>query len=189
MNKSALNYEEVMVSDITKRLRASIGMGAVNGDSFERGVDASEVTFNEQHEACGRVITDDHPPAAQPEQRVVGSIADALDELVMLIGFIREGEYTPDSFTCQPAKEALRQYRQQPEQSVPDGWQPIESAPKTGEEIALLWGGKVVTGFYLDNSDKSVPWEGFRTHSMVPTPAGKPSMWHPLPASPKPGGE
>ena len=28
----------------------------------QRGVDGSEVTFNEQHEVCGRVITDDVPP-------------------------------------------------------------------------------------------------------------------------------
>lgn len=28
----------------------------------ERGVDSSEVTFHEQHEACGRVITNDKPP-------------------------------------------------------------------------------------------------------------------------------
>jgi hypothetical protein len=29
----------------------------------QRGVDGSEVTFNEQHQVCGRVITDDVPPA------------------------------------------------------------------------------------------------------------------------------
>ena len=28
----------------------------------ERGVDSSEVTFHEQHEVCGRVITNDVPP-------------------------------------------------------------------------------------------------------------------------------
>lgn len=32
----------------------------------ERGVDPSEVTFNEAHEACGRIITNDEPPAAKP---------------------------------------------------------------------------------------------------------------------------
>jgi hypothetical protein len=31
----------------------------------QRGVDGSEVTFREQHTVCGRVITDDVPPAAQ----------------------------------------------------------------------------------------------------------------------------
>ena len=31
-----------------------------------RGVDASEVTYHEQHEACGRVITDDRPPKSAP---------------------------------------------------------------------------------------------------------------------------
>ena len=28
----------------------------------ERGVDASEVTYHEQHQVCGRVITEDKPP-------------------------------------------------------------------------------------------------------------------------------
>jgi hypothetical protein len=32
----------------------------------ERGVDPSEVTFNEAHEACGRIITNDEPPTAKP---------------------------------------------------------------------------------------------------------------------------
>lgn len=32
----------------------------------ERGVDASEVTYHEQHQACGRVITDDRPPRHSP---------------------------------------------------------------------------------------------------------------------------
>jgi hypothetical protein len=34
----------------------------------QRGVDGSEVTFHEQHQACGRVITDDRPPAAPTPQ-------------------------------------------------------------------------------------------------------------------------
>ena len=32
----------------------------------ERGVDASEVTYHEQHTVCGRVITDDKPPKPAP---------------------------------------------------------------------------------------------------------------------------
>ncbi|ULQ46980.1 hypothetical protein JN531_001530 [Flagellatimonas centrodinii] len=32
----------------------------------ERGVDPSEVTFREAHETCGRIITDDNPPANKP---------------------------------------------------------------------------------------------------------------------------
>lgn len=32
----------------------------------ERGVDASEVTYHEHHQACGRVITDDRPPSPVP---------------------------------------------------------------------------------------------------------------------------
>lgn len=38
----------------------------------QRGVDASEVTYHEQHEVCGRVITNDRPqkPEAQPAPSV-----------------------------------------------------------------------------------------------------------------------
>ena len=32
----------------------------------QRGVDAIEVTYHEQHTVCGRVITNDAPPAPQP---------------------------------------------------------------------------------------------------------------------------
>jgi hypothetical protein len=32
----------------------------------ERGVDASEVTYHEQHQVCGRIITDDKPPKPAP---------------------------------------------------------------------------------------------------------------------------
>jgi len=35
-------------------------------------------------------------------------LLEALKELVVLMDAIREGEYTPDSFTTQPAREAIR---------------------------------------------------------------------------------
>ena len=41
----------------------------------ERGVDGSEVTFHEQHEVCGRVITDDVPPKPvkqEPVAEIIG---------------------------------------------------------------------------------------------------------------------
>ncbi len=34
-------------------------------------------------------------------------LAEALDELRDLMEGVREGDYRPDSFTCQPAKQAL----------------------------------------------------------------------------------
>lgn len=36
----------------------------------QRGVDASEVTYHEQHTECGRYITDDEPPTPQPSASV-----------------------------------------------------------------------------------------------------------------------
>jgi len=45
----------------------------------QRGVDGSDVTFHEQHAACGRVITGDRPPPAQPvEQPLTEEKIDAL---------------------------------------------------------------------------------------------------------------
>ena len=41
----------------------------------ERGVDSSEVTYHEQHTVCGRVITDDLPPKAKPEQEPVAVVS------------------------------------------------------------------------------------------------------------------
>lgn len=47
----------------------------------ERGVDASEATFNEQHQECGRVITDDRPPKPSLLQDVEEWIYDHRIEL------------------------------------------------------------------------------------------------------------
>lgn len=44
-------------------------------------------------------------------QRVVAQLVKALEELVDLVEDIRQGEYTPDSFTTQPARVALAAYR------------------------------------------------------------------------------
>jgi len=63
-------------------------------------------------------------------------------------------------------------------------WQPIETAPKDGSRVILAWGGKSMSGFFLDNSNSPMPWAGWRTESMVPMPAGQPSHWMPLPAPP-----
>lgn len=50
----------------------------------QRGVDGSEVTYNEQHQECGRVITDDEPPAAQPvdkSRNMQGYQVDKIQEM------------------------------------------------------------------------------------------------------------
>ena len=43
----------------------------------ERGVDASEVTYHEQHTVCGRVITDDKPPKPAPSVPDFSNTKDA----------------------------------------------------------------------------------------------------------------
>lgn len=42
---------------------------------------------------------------------VVAQLAKALEELINLMEDTRRGEYTPDSFTTQPARIALAAYR------------------------------------------------------------------------------
>ena len=64
-------------------------------------------------------------------------------------------------------------------------WRPIESAPKDGTRVILAWGGRVINGFYLDNSKTDRPWAGWRTESTVLAPAGKPVAWQPFPTYPK----
>ena len=58
----------------------------------ERGVDASEVTYNEQHTVCGRVITDDKPPKPAPSMPTALLVAVAnlvaQMEIVSRVGFV-----------------------------------------------------------------------------------------------------
>jgi len=61
-----MNYT-LYKGDCLERMKA--GRGDSNGwycAHCQRGVDPIEVTFHEQHEECGRVITDDKPPAERP---------------------------------------------------------------------------------------------------------------------------
>lgn len=59
---------------LEKESRAQAGEGSTFSGWYcahcQRGVDGSEVTYNEQHQECGRVITDDAPPAPQPDKWV-----------------------------------------------------------------------------------------------------------------------
>ena len=52
----------------------------------QRGVDAIEVTYHEQHTVCGRVITNDVPPAPQPAAAVSDDDILVVAEFVGLIG-------------------------------------------------------------------------------------------------------
>lgn len=63
------------------------------------------------------------------------------------------------------------------------GWRPLDTAPKDGTRIILSWGGKSVSGWYLDNSKSAhLPWEGWRVASMEAWPKGQPDAWQPFPA-------
>lgn len=64
----------------------------------QRGIDASEVTFHEQHTVCGRKITDDRPPAAVVEltdQEMAKAVRHlcASDEVAMEFVDLSRDEY------------------------------------------------------------------------------------------------
>ena len=88
--------QEINLSDpaVQKRLAAQWGYvpadaQPVPSDEYsgwycahcERGVDASEVTYHEQHEGCGRVITDDKP--SKPSSSVPDGWLRAIDEALV----------------------------------------------------------------------------------------------------------
>jgi len=60
-------------------------------------------------------------------------------------------------------------------------WRSIETAPKDGTRIILAWGGKAVTGYFLDNSHTQWPWQGWKVPSLELCPPGIPSAWMPFP--------
>ncbi len=64
-------------------------------------------------------------------------------------------------------------------------WRPIETAPRDGTRVILVWGGESINGFFLNNSQSLRPWAGWRTESMVPAPIGQPTHWMPLPPPPQ----
>lgn len=91
----------------------------------QRGVDGREVTFGEQHEVCGRYITDDRPPTPQPADGEAVALAVARvqrgpaphDALYAML--LPEGPMTPK------VKEGDPLYLRPPAQ--------VQAAPKEGE--------------------------------------------------------
>lgn len=62
-------------------------------------------------------------------------------------------------------------------------WYDIESAPRDGTRVILAWDG-VRVGYFIDNSETSVPWAGWKVPSMEKYPMGVPTHWMPLPQPP-----
>lgn len=68
--------------------------------------------------------------------------------------------------------------------SAPDGWQPMETAPRDRTAIILaLKGGRVTVGHWLDNSKTQWPWQGWSTDA-GPMTEPKVTHWRPLPSPP-----
>ena len=50
----------------------------------QRGVDAREVTFSEQHEVCGRFIADDEPPSSE-RLRLIAAAPELLEAAMAFV--------------------------------------------------------------------------------------------------------
>ena len=104
----------------------------------QRGVDASEVTYHEQHEACGRVITDDRTP--KPAPSIPEGWLRAIDEALVVthIGVANESD------TYEQAKAKLVSLigfhvDVASDPAVNGGWKLVPSVPEAVmEDIAGL---------------------------------------------------
>lgn len=78
--------------------------------------------------------------------------------------------------------------------AIPDGWQPIETAPTNGEAILIangngVWAAKY-KAVYQSGYKPESPWMSLmlnKDHIPARLRHGKPTHWMPLPAAPKPG--
>ena len=72
----------------------------------QRGVDASEVTYHEQHQVCGRVITEDKPPKPAPNMPEGTSPID-MSQLEGVVSTEIVHSYPPPSGWLRAIDEAL----------------------------------------------------------------------------------
>lgn len=94
----------------------------------QRGVDAIEVTYHEQHTVCGRVITNDAPPAPQPAAEtalqkfvrlnVADEVRSPLEQLRSFCSFAMSGQ---DWIDCEPFFDAIVEAAQPAAAEVSDG--------------------------------------------------------------------
>lgn len=86
--------------------------------------------------------------------------------------------------------EVIQLFANQP--SLPAaGWEPIESAPKDGTRILILWGDEVVIGRWLQHNKELLRPHGcwYRSDKGVIPVGSTPTHWQPLPDLPiKPQG-
>lgn len=74
--------------------------------------------------------------------KTLKNVRDALIELMDLMDGVREGDYKPDSFTNQPARQALSELEDYMETG---GWSDnMDDAPTDGTEILVI-GGNICT--------------------------------------------
>lgn len=135
----------------------------------ERGVDASEVTYNEQHTVCGRVITDDKPP--KPAPSVPDGWLRAIDEALVVanVGVANESDTYEQAkakldsligFHVDVATDPAVNGGWKLVPSVPDAWLPVPEKHPTFDPVDLqLSDGSVLCGC-VPQSDGDYWWEG-----------------------------
>ena len=130
-------------------------------------------------------MKDDEMERARAREVLIEALADDPN-----IEQLRSGKMTLAAVGWSTVIDAMLAFAQQPE-----GWRPIETAPKDGEPI-LIWKpnermvGEYMMAAYWDNSDEPgfVPVGGQHKQgylsSVTGTPQGYPTHWRPLPAPP-----
>lgn len=107
------------------------------------------------------------------------------------IGIVSPEYFNPNTESAYKAYQAGRNALASSPSSAPaeSGWQPIETAPKDGTQIVLLWDGKVVVGHWFRGesvwSGPAQNWikDQWGLNSVAYRSA--PTLWQPLPAAPQ----
>ena len=122
----------------------------------ERGVDASEVTYHEQHEGCGRVITDDKP--SKPAPSVPEGWLRAIDEALVVahIGVASASD------TYEQAREKLNNLigfhmDVATDPAVNGGWKLVPTAESRHPGIYKMLGALHA----IDNTRGASEWESY----------------------------
>src|SRR5690625_227201 len=128
-------FTPIDINDVYKAFEAGAQWQSQQAQEFngwycaqcQTKVDPSEVTFHETHEACGRYITNDRPPAP-------ASVPDERSHLIALLGVMcgwfqdltKIAGWTPDNANAawagyRAAKAAIAPSQPAPA-AVPEGW-------------------------------------------------------------------
>jgi hypothetical protein len=94
-----------------------------------------------------------------------------------------------DGVPCIPLEEHKHLMATQPaaQPSVPEGWQPIGTAPKTSKAILVHCADRKNTFTVTWARDEEFPWSGKWKHFAGDFLTETPTHWMPIPAAPEKG--